>query len=602
MKASDGDTTIHPNLSYDIFNSTLDGIIISDHKGIIIDANKAFCRCMDMAKDLIVGFPMEHFVPENRHYKLRRQKIILNKNGNARGLLPIKHANGIFYFDIITNLDKGTGHYISVLRDVTAKSILKKQTKQYDYFFKELFIEAMDGIIFWDMKGKVINANHAACRIFECSFQELIGSSYKQFIPQKDEQFNRILKELFDSGAVSDQLFLYMPNGQKKLLEFTSRLHSMDGFHMTIFRDVSERNRMETELRLSEQKFRKVFEGSLEGLILWNDQTLIIDVNQAACELFNLSRQELIGKSLMNILPDTHGNKNELMNLLKCLEQDGKHEGTFLIHTNDETIKHYEFSAIYHLYSNINFIVFKDITEKLEIDDRLRKSDTLNVVGELAAGIAHEIRNPMTALKGFIQLLQGEMKEDRSMYFQVITSELNRIDSIVNEFLILAKPQAVKYSKVDITKIMKETVELLAAQAVMYNVQFETFFDKFLPIIYCEPNQLKKVFVNIIKNAIEVMYKGGQISIRMEPKDEKTICISIQDEGTGIPPEKLKKLGEPFYTTKERGTGLGLMVSYKIIEEHNGVIKVESQEGVGTTFHIFLPIYNEGVRKNTKKI
>jgi two-component system, sporulation sensor kinase E len=299
-----------------------------------------------------------------------------------------------------------------------------------------------------------------------------------------------------------------------------------------------------------------------------------------------------VGQSLIQLLPNINGNRQELKNLLESFTNNGKHNATFKVYLDEETVKFYEYSSIYHLYSEINLIVFKDVTEKLELEERLRKSVTLNVVGELAAGIAHEIRNPMTALKGFIQLLQGEIKEERSMYFQVILSELNRIDSIINEFLILAKPQAVKYSHVDLTKIMLETIELLSAQAAMDNVQFKTSFEEFLPIIYCEPNQLKKVFVNIIKNAIEVMQTGGEIRVSMNVEKEGFIHISIQDEGLGISIEKLKRLGEPFYTTKERGTGLGLMVSYKIVEEHKGQIQVESIEGVGSTFHIHLPINN----------
>jgi two-component system, sporulation sensor kinase E len=601
MKASHVNS-LSPNFSYDIFNITLDGIVIFNNQGIIVDANVAFCQCINTDKENIIGYPLEHFVPEDRHYKLRRQKILLNQNRCARGILPIKHSNGIFYFDIVTTTDEASGNFISVFRDVTDKAILKKQSKQYDYFFKELFIEAMDGIIFWDMKGKVINANQAACRVFECSFQELIGSTYKQFIPKQDEHFNQIFKQLVDTGAVSDQLFLIMPNGQKKLIEFTSRLHSTDGFHMTIFRNVSERYRMEQELRKSEQKFRKIFEGSLEGLVLWNDETEIIDVNQSACHLFKQTRDDLIGCSFLDLLPDYRRNKEELQNIVGSLKNNGKTDGTFMFFANEEYVKYYEYSSIYHLYSTINFTVFKDVTEKIEMENRLKKSDTLNVIGELAAGIAHEIRNPMTALKGFIQLLQGDIKEDRSMYFQVISTELNRIESIINEFLVLAKPQAVKYLKVNLNKIMKETVDLLHAQAVMYNVQFDTYFDEFLPIIYCEPNQLKKVFVNMIKNAIEVMQTGGKITIRMEPKDENTIHISIQDQGYGIPSAKLKKLGEPFYTTKERGTGLGLMVSYKIIEEHKGKIDVESQEGIGTIFHIYLPIQNQRTSKSDRRI
>lgn len=590
MKNSNEINHYSPNsLSFDIFNKTLDGIVIFNQEGIIVDANLAFCKYINTSKENIIGYPLEHFVPKDKHYKLRRQKILLDQNGNARGILPLHHQNGISYFSVITTIDEDNGNYISVFRDETEKTNLKKQSAQYDYFFKELFIEAMDGIIFWDMKGKIINANQAACRIFECGYQDLIGANFEKFIPQKNEHYRLIIKELFETGAVKDQLFLIMPNGQEKLIEFTSRLHSKEGFHMTIFRNVSERYRMEQELRESEQKFRSIFEGSLEGLILWNDNGDIIDVNQSACHLFKIQRHEIIGKDLIEILLAMNGNKQEIENIINILVQTGHHNGTFRLYTGTDTVKYFEFSSIYHLFSNVNFIVIKDVTEKIEMEKRLRKSDTLNVIGELAAGIAHEIRNPMTALKGFIQLLQGEMKEDRSMYFQVILSELNRIDSIINEFLILAKPQVVKYSKVDIVQIMKDTVELLNAQAVLYNVQFRTYYQEDLPNILCEPNQLKKVFVNMIKNAIESMQKGGRITVVMESGEDEQIRISIQDEGFGIPPEKLKKLGEPFYTTKERGTGLGLMVSYKIIEEHKGRIQVESQEKVGSTFHIYLP-------------
>jgi two-component system, sporulation sensor kinase E len=336
--------------------------------------------------------------------------------------------------------------------------------------------------------------------------------------------------------------------------------------------------------------YQLVFEESLEGLILWNDFAEIIEINQTACELFKFKRNDLIGKSLIELRPDTNSNKQELLHLLDNFRNARKHKGIFKMYDSEDSFRCYEYSAIHHIYENINFLVVKDVTEKIEIENRLKKSDTLNVVGELAAGIAHEIRNPMTALKGFIQLLQGEIQEDRSLYFQVILSELNRIDSIINEFLILAKPQVVKYTRVDLIQIMKETVELLSAQAALFNVQIDVQYDTSLPSVFCEPNQLKKVFVNMIKNAIEVMQNGGMIKILIENDYNRFVHISIQDQGSGIPVEKLKKLGEPFYTTKERGTGLGLMVSYKIIEEHKGRIEVESQESVGTTFHIHLPV------------
>lgn len=205
----------------------------------------------------------------------------------------------------------------------------------------------------------------------------------------------------------------------------------------------------------------------------------------------------------------------------------------------------------------------------------------------------------MTALKGFIQLLKGSVEGDYALYFNVITSELKRIESIITEFLILAKPQAIMYEEKHVTQIMRDTIDLLNAQANLSNVQMQLDLIDDIPPIYCEPNQLKQVFINILKNAIEVMPDGGNIFVTIKALDQDHVLISLKDEGIGMTEDKLKRLGEPFYTTKERGTGLGLMVSYKIIEEHQGEIMVESEEGKGTVFHITLPVrQNAEERRN----
>lgn len=319
---------------------------------------------------------------------------------------------------------------------------------------------------------------------------------------------------------------------------------------------------------------RKLFIESSDGIILWEPTGKIAAANDAACGIFGLSRKEL----LQHKIPE--------FSLIK----DGGQKGRLSLQIHMGEKKHFEYKTHRDMMSGYRLTLFRDITEKVEMEDRLGKSDTLNMIGELAAGIAHEIRNPMTALKGFIQLLESSTEGEYSLYFQVITSELQRIDSIINEFLILSKPQAIKYVYTDLVKIMKETVDLLTAQAVLDDVQFTTHYDDALPELLCEPNQLKKVFINIIKNAIEVMPNGGYITISISQAAGERIHISIKDEGEGIPEDKLAKLGEPFFTTKEKGTGLGLMVSYKIIKEHGGTIEVESEVGHGTVFHIYLPI------------
>lgn len=359
----------------------------------------------------------------------------------------------------------------------------------------------------------------------------------------------------------------------------------------------SEKDSMEKGLKESEQMYRRIFEGSIDGMILWDNEYQIVDINRVAEAMFGLSKEAIIGRSLFELFP--HEKRQEISNHIEHVFRCGEHSSIIIYDLKDDLKMYFDYSTKRDIFEGLNVTVFQDITEKVEIEEQLRKSETLNVIGELAAGIAHEIRNPMTALKGFIQLLEGSIKEEHEMYYQVITSELERIDSIINEFLLLAKPQAIRFQEKDINQIMKETIDLLNAQAVLHNVQFNTHYDEQMPLIFCEPNQLKKVFVNLIKNAIEVMPDGGTITVMTRQNGKSQIHISIQDEGFGISKEKLKKLGEPFYTTKERGTGLGLMVSYRIIEEHKGLIRIESEEGKGTIFHIFLPNNLQNDHKKT---
>ncbi|WP_044895099.1 PAS domain-containing sensor histidine kinase [Bacillus alveayuensis] len=232
--------------------------------------------------------------------------------------------------------------------------------------------------------------------------------------------------------------------------------------------------------------------------------------------------------------------------------------------------------------------VSTDITERKQAEELLRKSEKLAVVGELAAGVAHEIRNPLTSIKGFIHLLK-EGNEKHKHYFDIIESELERISLIVNEFLMLGKPQVMNFQQKDVSVLLKDVMALFDAQAILNNVHIVSEFESDLPLLYCDENQLKQVFINVIKNAIEAMPNGGEMKIQAKVQ-ENNLVIRFIDQGCGIPKDRIAKLGEPFYSTKEKGTGLGLMVSYKIIEAHRGSIKIESEVGRGTIVDIIFPI------------
>jgi PAS domain S-box-containing protein len=234
-------------------------------------------------------------------------------------------------------------------------------------------------------------------------------------------------------------------------------------------------------------------------------------------------------------------------------------------------------------------IIGRDITTLRQTEERLSRTEKLSVVGELSASVAHEIRNPLTSLKGFVQLLQ--MEDDKHQdYYQIMLDELNRINHIVGELLLLAKPQLLQYTKLAIQKILNDVISLLGVEATLYNVQIESNFPKEDLIIECEPNQLKQLFINLIKNSIEASKNSGTIWISLKQIENNQVSITVKDNGCGISKERLEKIGEPFYSSKEKGTGLGLTVSYKIVQSHKGTIHFDSEIDLGTTVDIVLPI------------
>ncbi|WP_068773415.1 PAS domain S-box protein [Paenibacillus sp. FJAT-26967] len=235
------------------------------------------------------------------------------------------------------------------------------------------------------------------------------------------------------------------------------------------------------------------------------------------------------------------------------------------------------------------YAIAKDLSGRKKAEEMLRTSEKLSAVGQLAAGVAHEIRNPLTALKGFTQFLQSGAVA-KETYYEIMMSELNRIDLIITELLMLAKPRTSEFKRLDPQLMIRHVVTLLEPEAALNNVQFVIIAQNSLSDMMGAENQLKQLFINLLKNAVESMPGGGQIEINLHQDTRESIYVEIRDQGCGISPEELMRIGEPFYSTKDQGTGLGMMVSRQITEEHKGTIEIESVTGEGTTVRVRLPL------------
>jgi two-component system, sporulation sensor kinase A len=228
----------------------------------------------------------------------------------------------------------------------------------------------------------------------------------------------------------------------------------------------------------------------------------------------------------------------------------------------------------------------RDISQQKIAEEMLLRKEKLSIAGELAAGIAHEIRNPLTSIKGFIQMMETNGEASKK-YLTIMASEIERINHIVEELLLLAKPQTRKLETFRVEELLQYVVNIMSHEARIKGIMISSQID--CPTqVSGDKNQLTQVFINIVKNAIDSM-KSGTITVSCEERQDK-IYISIVDEGTGIPPDRLKYLGEPFFTMKEKGMGLGLTISQKILQEHKGILQIDSEVNKGTTVKVQLPI------------
>jgi two-component system, sporulation sensor kinase E len=352
---------------------------------------------------------------------------------------------------------------------------------------------------------------------------------------------------------------------------------------------IYERTRAEKLLEESEQRYKSLHENNPDAICSFDLLGQFISVNPATERITGYPADELLHKSIMQmILPSDI--EHCTRHFQKAIQGETQTYEITFIHKNGFPVNLEVINVPIVVNDKIAgvYAISKDITEKKHAEYLLIKSEKLSIVGQLAAGVAHEIRNPLTSLKGFVQLLKGRT-QDNNQFFDIMLSELDRINFIVSEFLVIAKPQVVQFELRDINNILNSTIAFLNTQAILRNVEIISFIQEEFPPILCDENQIKQVFINVLNNSIDAMPDGGEIIIKARLNERGGIVMTFIDQGVGIPDERISRLGEPFYTTKEKGTGLGLMVSYKIIENHNGHLNIQSKVGKGTVVSIILP-------------
>ena len=366
-------------------------------------------------------------------------------------------------------------------------------------------------------------------------------------------------------------------------------------------------------LRLAQEKgfLETVFNAIQEGIIVTDSNGRITYLNDAACDLFGLQGEDAIGKRLDERVRGldweslTHGAgpvsrdveifypSNRFINfyivplLIEPREIGGKIDNN-KIDISGEQVGH--------------AIILRDITESRRTTQQTIESERLNALTLLAAGVAHEIGNPLNSLNIHLQLLERKVREldgaaraDLQASIDISRSELNRLDSIVSQFLRAIRPTRPQLHRENINSIVEEAVRFFAPEIKDRDIVVEQELRSDLPMLQLDRDQMKQAFYNVIKNSFEAMKNRGILRIRTD-MDESHVIISFTDTGGGISAENLSHVFEPYFTTKPSGTGLGLLIVRRIVREHGGELSIESNEGKSLALMIRLPYIDKRVR------
>ncbi|MCK5487296.1 MAG: histidine kinase, partial [Desulfobacterales bacterium] len=239
-----------------------------------------------------------------------------------------------------------------------------------------------------------------------------------------------------------------------------------------------------------------------------------------------------------------------------------------------------------------NVLLFKDLTEVRALRREVTRSQRLASVGRLAAGVAHEIRNPLSSIKGFATYFKERYPDrpDDQQTANIMIQEVDRLNRVVGQLLELARPISVKKQRISLQDLLKDSIKLIEDRAAAKGISVQTQHAAGVDSVWGDPDRINQILLNLYLNAIDSMESGGELKVALSSDGENSeIFIRISDSGCGISPEHLSKIFDPYFTTKSTGTGLGLAIAHNIVEALGGKITVESDKEVGTTFTVALP-------------
>jgi len=610
----------------DAVKMSKDSIVISNLEGRIIEANEATLKMhgMDNRADLIGRLVLELISAED--HKMLTEKITTALAAGSLSCIVeyhgIKNDGSTFLGEATISevKDKKGEHigYMAVVRDITERRKMEKALRDSEERLRRLVDHAPDIIFRWSVEKGLEYVSPVVSEITGYSVEELMVDPKLglKLARGRNPDLVQTYERVVEHGITerTRELTFIRKDGKRAYLDVrVQAVRNEEGGIIAfegIMRDITERRKMEEALKRNEQNYRVLFESTIDGMFVVDVETMkVVLANQALARMFGSDSVEdgIGGNPLDNVHPDDRDRLIEIfakgefgkglseIREFRGITKDGREIWVSAMGTRIE----YEGKVA-------DLVSLRDITERKRMEEEKQKMEEqllltgrLAAVGELAAGVAHELNNPITAIKGFAQLLTAreDLDETTRKDLDTIYRESQRAAKITQNLLSFARRHEPEKHPISINDVIENILEMQEYLMKVNNIELEVELDPDLPKTMADFHQMQQVFVNIINNAEQAMVEThgkGRLLIKTQ-RSGKMVQIIFADNGPGISEENLKRIFDPFFTTKEvgKGTGLGLSICYGLVGAHGGRIYARSKLGQGATFVVEMPIVSK---------
>ncbi|MGA1875923.1 MAG: PAS domain S-box protein [bacterium] len=597
------------------FELGLIGIAVTSLEKKWIEVNDHLCQILGYSRQELMKIPWTELTcPENLESDLAQfnRMVIGEVDGVNAETCFIRKDGKIIDAGISTrclrNQDGTIEYFVVLIQDITERKQAEKALRESEESYKTLVENSRDLIFTVNLKGNFMFTNKSCAAVLGYTPEELRHlNGFELVHPEDLETVTERFKGLIDGKIQNDMEYRYKTKGGYYITILNNAVPLFDSqgnaiAALGIARDITERKRMEEALRQSEAKYRNLMEHASDAIIITDKEGNFLEANKKAKILFGYSRKELVNMNIAQIHP-----KEDLERPLRAFREAVRRKGegeliNVTVLRKDGTTVPVDIAGkiIYYGGKEVMHGIFRDITERKRIEEELQKIQKLEAIGVLAGGIAHDFNNLLTEIIGNLSLAELYTKPGEDMFdtLQRVKQASKRAGQLTKQLLTFSKGGAPIKETASIPELIEETAVFALRGS---NVRCEYVLPDNLWPVEIDKGQISQVIHNLIINAGQAMPDGGIITISAEntaikgnsslPLEKGSyVRVSVKDQGAGIHPEHLSKIFNPYFTTKEKGTGLGLATCYSIARKHGGYITVESEVGKGARFDLYLPV------------